>query len=193
MGLLLFVISLVVFWKIPTVWSPRYVKKGNKVVVNSAGAPQVNIGISTENRAAIAAELSKVLADSYTLYLMTHNFHWNVTGPLFNTLHVMFMTQYTEEWTALDDIAERIRALGHNAPGTYREYAELSSIKEPTNIPDALEMVRLLVKGNEAVATTARQAFASADECNDQPTADLKTRRLDIHEKNAWMLRSLLE
>ena len=108
MGLLLFVISLVVFWKIPTVWSPRYVKKGNKVVVNSAGAPQVNIGISTENRAAIAAELSKVLADSYTLYLMTHNFHWNVTGPLFNTLHVMFMTQYTEEWTALDDIAERI-------------------------------------------------------------------------------------
>ncbi|MBJ7264998.1 MAG: DNA starvation/stationary phase protection protein, partial [Burkholderiaceae bacterium] len=104
-------------------------------------APQVNIGISTENRAAIAAELSKVLADSYTLYLITHNFHWNVTGPLFNTLHLMFMTQYTEEWTALDDIAERIRALGHNAPGTYREYAELSSIKEPTDIPDALEMV----------------------------------------------------
>ena len=193
MGLLLFVISLVVFWKIPTVWSTRYVKKDNKVVVNSAGAPQVNIGISTENRAAIAAELSKVLADSYTLYLMTHNFHWNVTGPLFNTLHVMFMTQYTEEWTALDDIAERIRALGHNAHGTYREYAELSSIKEPTNIPDALEMVRLLVKGNEAVATTARKAFAAADEGNDQPTADLLTRRLDIHEKNAWMLRRLLE
>ena len=159
----------------------------------NVAAPSINIGINDKDRKKIADGLSKLLADTYTLYLKTHNFHWNVTGPLFNTLHVMFMTQYTEEWTALDDIAERIRALGHNAPGTYREYAELSSIKEPTNIPDALEMVRLLVKGNEAVATTARQAFAAADEGNDQPTADLLTRRLDIHEKNAWMLRSLLE
>ncbi|MFA4912696.1 MAG: DNA starvation/stationary phase protection protein [Comamonadaceae bacterium] len=160
---------------------------------NSSSAPQVNIGISTEDRAEIAAELSKVLADSYTLYLMTHNFHWNVTGPLFNTLHNMFMDQYTEEWTALDDIAERIRALGHNAPGTYREYSKLSSISEPESIPEALEMVRLLVKGNEAVAKTARSAFAKADGGNDAPTADLLTRRLDVHEKNAWMLRSLLE
>lgn len=153
----------------------------------------IDIGIDDTNRAAIAGELSKLLADSYTLYLMTHNFHWNVTGPLFNTLHQMFMAQYTEEWTALDDIAERIRALGHNAPGTYREYANLSSIAEPTDVPEALEMVRLLVKGNEAVAKTARAAFEKADAGNDQPTADLLTRRLDIHEKNAWMLRSLLE
>ncbi len=159
----------------------------------SSGAPRVNIGISDSNRAAIASELSKVLADSFTLYLMTHNFHWNVTGPLFNTLHLMFMGQYTEEWNALDDIAERIRALGHHAPGTYREYADLSSIKEPESTPAALEMVRLLVKGNEAVAQTARAAFVKADAGNDQPTADLLTQRLDIHEKNAWMLRSLLE
>lgn len=160
---------------------------------NQSSAPQVNIGISTEDRAAIAGELSKVLADSYTLYLMTHNFHWNVTGPLFNTLHNMFMDQYSEEWTALDDIAERIRALGHHAPGTYREYSQLSSISEPDSVPEALEMVRLLVKGNEAVAKTARTAFAKADGGSDAPTADLLTRRLDVHEKNAWMLRSLLE
>jgi len=164
-------------------------KKPNK----SGSAPHVNIGISDDNRAKIAGELSKVLADSYTLYLMTHNFHWNVTGPLFNTLHVMFMEQYTEEWTALDDIAERIRAVGHNAPGTYREYSKLSSISEPESVPEALEMVRLLVKGNEAVAQTARAAAIHADEANDLPTADLLTRRLDVHEKNAWMLRSLLE
>ena len=156
-------------------------------------APLINIGISDEDRAAIAGELSKMLADSYTLYLMTHNFHWNVTGPLFNTLHGMFMTQYTESWNALDDIAERIRALGHYAPGTYREYAKLSSIAEPGDVPDAMEMVRLLVKGNEAVAKTARAAFAVADAANDQPTADLLTQRLDVHEKNAWMLRSLLQ
>jgi starvation-inducible DNA-binding protein len=153
----------------------------------------INIGISDDDRAAIAGELSKMLADSYTLYLMTHNFHWNVTGPLFNTLHLMFMGQYTEEWTALDDVAERIRALGHNAPGTYREYASLSSIAEPESVPEALEMVRLLVKGNEAVAKTARAALEKAEAGRDAPTADLLTRRLDIHEKNAWMLRSLLE
>ena len=159
----------------------------------STAPVRINIGISDKDREAIAAELSKVLADSYTLYLMTHNFHWNVTGPLFNTLHLMFMTQYSEEWTALDNIAERIRALGVHAPGTYREFADLSSIDEPSGVPDALEMVRLLVKGNEAVSKTARAAFAIADDANDQPTADLLTQRMDIHEKNAWMLRSLLE
>ncbi|OZI34909.1 DNA starvation/stationary phase protection protein [Bordetella genomosp. 10] len=164
-----------------------------KVSKNNAGAPRINIGISDKDRAAIAAELSKLLADSYTLYLMTHNFHWNVTGPLFNTLHTMFMTQYTEEWNALDSIAERIRALGHHAPGTYREYGKLSSIAEPDSVPEAMEMVRLLVKGNESVAKTARAAFEKADGANDQPSADLLTQRLDVHEKNAWMLRSLLE
>jgi starvation-inducible DNA-binding protein len=167
--------------------------KKTKSVAAMGATGEVNIGISTDDRATIARALSKVLADSYTLYLMTHNFHWNVTGPLFNTLHAMFMAQYTEQWTALDGIAERIRALGHHAPGTYRDYSELSSIKEPTDIPQALEMVRLLVKGNEAVATTARQAYAAADKGSDQPSADLLTRRMDIHEKNAWMLRSLLE
>ena len=164
-----------------------------KTTKSDQAAPRINIGISDKDRAAIAGELSKMLADSYTLYLMTHNFHWNVTGPLFNTLHGMFMTQYTESWNALDDIAERIRALGHYAPGTYAEYAKLSSISEPSSVPDALEMVRLLVKGNEAVAKTARAAFAVADSANDQPTADLLTQRLDVHEKNAWMLRSLLQ
>jgi starvation-inducible DNA-binding protein len=164
-----------------------------KVSKNNPGALRINIGISDKDRAAIAGELSKLLADSYTLYLMTHNFHWNVTGPLFNTLHLMFMTQYTEEWNALDSVAERIRALGHNAPGTYREYAKLASIAEPTSVPEALEMVRMLVRGNESVTKTARAAFEKADSANDQPTADLLTQRMDIHEKNAWMLRSLLE
>jgi len=155
--------------------------------------PSINIGISEKDRAAIAKELSKLLADSYTLYLMTHNFHWNVTGPMFNTLHQMFMTQYTEEWNALDSIAERIRALGHYAPGTYAEYAKLTSIAEPTHVPDATEMIQMLVHANESVAKTARAAFEKADKANDQPTADLLTQRLDIHEKNAWMLRSLLQ
>jgi starvation-inducible DNA-binding protein len=153
----------------------------------------IDIGISSKNRAEVAGELSKMLADSYTLYLMTHNFHWNVTGPMFNTLHQMFMGQYTEEWTALDNIAERIRALGHFAPGTYSEYAKLSSIAEPKTVPEASEMVRLLVMGNEAVAKTARAAFQKASKADDQPSADLLTQRLDIHEKNAWMLRSLLQ
>jgi starvation-inducible DNA-binding protein len=164
-----------------------------KVNGKVTGAPRINIGISDKDRAAIAGELSKLLADSYTLYLMTHNFHWNVTGPLFNTLHQMFMAQYTEAWNALDSIAERIRALGHHAPGTYREYGSLTSIEEPSSVPPALDMVRMLVAGNEAVAKTARAAFGKADAANDQPTADLLTQRLDIHEKNAWMLRSLLE
>lgn len=152
----------------------------------------IDIGISDKNRAAVVAELSKTLADSYTLYMMTHNFHWNVTGPMFSTLHQLFMTQYTEAWQALDAIAERIRALGHYAPGTYAEYARMSSISEPTSVPSAEDMIRMLVRGNEAVAKTARVAFRCADEANDQPTADLLTQRLDIHEKNAWMLRSLL-
>ena len=156
-------------------------------------APPINIGISAKDRAAVAGELSKMLADSYTLYLMTHNFHWNVEGPMFNTLHNMFMMQYSEEWTALDQIAERIRALGHYAPGTYAEYAKLSSIREPKAIPEATDMIRLLVQGNEAVAKTARHALGQADQANDQPSADLLTQRLDVHEKNAWMLRSLLQ
>ncbi|MGB6102502.1 MAG: Dps family protein [Pusillimonas sp.] len=159
----------------------------------SAKALPIDIGISDKDRATVAAELSKLLADSYTLYLMTHNFHWNVTGPLFNTLHLMFMTQYTEEWQALDAIAERIRALGHFAPGTYAEYAKLSSITETTSVPNAETMIQLLVKGNESVAKTARAALKKADGVDDQPTVDLLTQRLDIHEKNAWMLRSLLQ
>jgi len=154
---------------------------------------RIDIGISEKDRANIAAALSHMLADSYTLYLMTHNFHWNVTGPQFNTLHQMFMTQYTEQWQALDDIAERIRALGHYAPGTYAQYAKLSSIAEPTTVPEATEMVKNLVKGNEAVAKTARKALEQAEKASDAPTADLLTQRLDVHEKNAWMLRSLLQ
>ncbi|WP_425502480.1 Dps family protein [Parapusillimonas granuli] len=171
--------------------------KTNKLDAKTAkmsdkGLP-IDIGISDKDRATVSQELSKMLADSYTLYLMTHNFHWNVTGPLFNTLHAMFMTQYTEQWQALDSIAERIRALGHYAPGTYAEYARLSSIAETSSVPSAEEMIHLLVKGNEAVAKTARAALRKADEVDDQPTVDLLTQRLDVHEKNAWMLRSLLQ
>lgn len=168
-------------------------KKTSTKTAAALAVPAINIGISTKDRAAVASELSKMLADSYTLYLMTHNFHWNVTGPMFNTLHTMFMGQYTEEWTALDQIAERIRALGHYAPGTYAEYAKLSSISEPKQVPTADAMIRLLVSGNESVAKTARAAFQHASAANDQPSADLLTQRLDIHEKNAWMLRSLLQ
>ena len=159
----------------------------------SADGVSLDIGISDQDRAAIAAELSKLLADSYTLYLTTHNFHWNVTGPMFNALHQLFMDQYTEEWQALDDIAERIRSLGHYAPGTYGEFVRLSSIAEPEGVPDATQMIQLLVKGNEAVAKTARAALTCADAADDAPTADLLTRRLDVHEKNAWMLRSMLQ
>jgi starvation-inducible DNA-binding protein len=153
----------------------------------------INIGISESDRKKIADGLSKFLADSYTLYLMTHNFHWNVTGPQFNTLHTMFMTQYTEQWTALDMIAERIRALGHPAPGTYKEFVKLSSIKEVEGKPKALEMVRHLVRAQEAPAKTARSLFPIIEKANDQPSADLLTQRIDIHEKTAWMLRSMLE
>ncbi len=153
----------------------------------------MDIGISKKDRKAIADGLSRLLADSYTLYLMTHNFHWNVTGPQFNSLHVMFMGQYTEQWNALDIIAERIRALGFPAPGTYKEFVKLASIKEVEGVPKADEMVRHLVHAQEAVARTARSLFPLVDKANDQPTADVLTQRLDVHEKTAWMLRSLLE
>lgn len=160
----------------------------------STGAPAINIGMSEKDRAAIAAGLSKLLADTYTLYLTTHNFHWNVTGPMFNTLHAMFMAQYTELWNAVDPIAERIRSLGHPAPGSYGQFGKLSSISDaPAKPPKALEMVRVLVDGHEAVARTARSVFPLAAKADDQPTADLLTQRLDVHEKTAWMLRSLLE
>ena len=153
----------------------------------------IDIGIPAAQRTRIAAGLSALLADSYTLYLMTHNFHWNVTGPMFNTLHQMFMQQYTEQWTALDQIAERIRALGHPAPGTYREFAQLASIREVSGVPKAMEMVKLLVAAQEGTARTARKLLPLVSKANDQPTADLLTQRLDVHEKTAWMLRSLLE
>lgn len=162
-------------------------------VRKSASVPKMNIGISDADRARIAKGLSRFLADSYTLYLQTHNFHWNVTGPMFNSLHNMFMLQYTEQWQALDLIAERIRALGHPAPGTYAEYAKLASIKEVTGVPKALEMVRVLVEAQEATARTARGLFPIVEKANDQPTADLLTQRIDVHEKTAWMLRSLLD
>ena len=160
----------------------------------SAGAPGINIGIGEKDRAAIAAGLSKLLADTYTLYLTTHNFHWNVTGPMFNTLHAMFMAQYTELWNSVDPIAERIRSLGHPAPGSYAQFGKLGSLKDaPADPPKALEMVRILVDGHEAVARTARAVFPLADPAGDEPTADLLTQRLTVHEQTAWMLRSLLE
>jgi starvation-inducible DNA-binding protein len=155
--------------------------------------PAIDIGIGADERKKIAQGLSALLADSYTLYLMTHNFHWNVTGPQFNSLHLMFMAQYTEQWNALDLIAERIRALGHPAPGTYREFVKLASIKEVEGVPKADDMIRHLVSAQEATARTARKLFAVVDAANDQPTADLLTQRLEVHEKTAWMLRSLLE
>ena len=154
--------------------------------------PAIDIGISAKDRARIAKGLSHLLADSYTLYLMTHNFHWNVTGPQFNSLHTMFMAQYTEQWNALDLIAERIRALGFPAPGTYKEYVKLASIREVEGVPSADAMVRHLVVAQETTARTARTLFAAVTAANDQPTADLLTQRLDVHEKTAWMLRSLL-
>lgn len=153
----------------------------------------INLGIPEASRKEIAEGLSRLLADTYSLYLKTHNFHWNVTGPMFQTLHLMFETQYTELALAVDLIAERIRALGFPAPGTYSDYAKLSSIEETPGVPKATEMIRLLVEGQEAVARTARSVFPVADQVNDEPTADLLTQRLQVHEKTAWMLRSLLE
>ena len=160
------------------------------------GAPLIDIGIKGKDREKIALGLSRVLADTYSLYLKTHNFHWNVTGPMFNSLHAMFMDQYTEQWNALDETAERIRALGYNAPGSYAEFIGLSSISEEpglTEAPDWRDMVRQLVDGNEAVCRTARKALSNADDAGDDPTVDLLTQRLHVHEKNAWMLRSLLQ
>jgi starvation-inducible DNA-binding protein len=153
---------------------------------------ELDIGISTENRQRIAEGLSRLLADSYTLYLKTHNYHWNVEGPLFNTLHLMFEGHYTELATAVDEIAERIRALGVKAPGSYAAFADLASIREATGEESAEEMIRELVRGQEAVVRTAREAFKAADAANDEPSADLLTQRMQIHEKNAWMLRSML-
>ena len=164
--------------------------KGKKII----DVTKIDIGISEKDRTAIAKGLSKLLADSFTLYLMTHNFHWNVTGPMFNSLHAMFMQQYTELWNAVDPVAERIRALGHVAPGSYAEYGRLSSLPDAAaRPPKAMEMVRILAEGHEAVARTARSIFPLADQASDQPTADLLTQRLTVHEQTAWMLRSLLE
>lgn len=156
-------------------------------------AVKIDIGISESDRAAIAEGLSHLLADTYTLYLKTHNFHWNVTGPMFNTLHQMFEEQYTELAGAVDLIAERIRALGFPAPGSYSQYTKLSSVKEETGVPAAEDMIRQLVNDQETVVRTARKIFPKVDEVHDEPTADLLTQRMQVHEKNAWMLRSLLD
>lgn len=152
----------------------------------------INIGIDEKDRKEIAAGLSRLLADTYTLYLQTHNFHWNVTGPLFSSLHLMFEEQYTELALAVDVIAERIRALGMPAPGTYGEFVELSSIREVRGTPKAEAMIEILVEGQEAVIRTARSLFPTLDRVHDEPTADLLTQRMQVHEKTAWMLRSLL-
>lgn len=167
--------------------------KTTKNVTTRSPSVAINIGINDADRAAIAQGLSRLLADTTTLYLTTHNFHWNVTGPMFNTLHTMFEGQYTELWNAIDPIAERIRSLGHFAPGSYAEFAALTTLDDaPQQPPAALEMVRILVKGHEAVARTARELFPLADKASDEPTADLLTQRLAVHEQTAWMLRSLL-
>ena len=159
-----------------------------------SSASRIDIGISEDDRATIVEGLSRLLADTYTLYLTTHNFHWNVTGPMFSTLHEMFMLQYTELWNAVDLIAERIRSLGYMAPGSYAQFNDLTSIKDaPAQPPKALDMIAILVSGHEAVARTARSVFPAAEQASDEPTADLLTQRLTIHEKSAWMLRSLLE
>ncbi|WP_119678669.1 Dps family protein [Indioceanicola profundi] len=158
-----------------------------------AKSVMIDIGIDEKDRAAIADGLSRLLADTFGLYQKTHSFHWNVTGPMFNTLHAMFMEQYTELWNALDEIAERIRALGFPAPGSSGQYAKLTTIKEEQGVPPAMDMIRQLVEGHEAVARTARKVFAAAEKGGDEPTADLLTQRLQIHEKTAWMLRSMLE
>jgi starvation-inducible DNA-binding protein len=153
----------------------------------------IDIGISEKDRAKIANGLSKLLADTYSLYLKTHNFHWNVTGPMFQTLHLMFETQYNELALAVDLVAERIRSLGFPAPGTYSEFARLSSIRETLGTPKAEEMIQLLVEGQESIVRTARSVFPVAEEASDEATADLLTQRIQLHEKTAWMLRSLLE
>jgi starvation-inducible DNA-binding protein len=169
-------------------------KKSAKVGKDVPLARGSHIDIGEADRAVIAGGLSHLLADTHTLYLTTHNFHWNVTGPMFNTLHLMFMAQYTELWNAVDPVAERIRSLGHAAPGSYAQFSALGSIPDvPAAPPKALEMVRILVEGHEAVARTARRMFPLADKAGDEPAADLLTQRLTVHEQTAWMLRSLLE
>lgn len=161
---------------------------------NKKTAPTtMDIGISEKDRAKIVEGLNRLLADTYTLYLKTHNFHWNVTGPMFQTLHLMFMDLYNEQWMAVDLIAERIRALGFHAPGSYQEFAALTSIPDSEGHPKAKEMLRQMIEGQETVVRTAREIFPVADKVSDQPTLDLLTQRMQIHEKNAWMLRSLLE
>ncbi len=155
--------------------------------------PAIEIGIKDKDRKAIADGLSKMLADSFCLYLKTHNYHWNVRGPMFQTLHNMFMDQYTELWNALDEIAERIRSLGYPAPGTMAEYLKISDVKETAGVPTAEEMIVDVIVASQIVTKTARKVLAQADKADDQPTADLMTQRLQIHEKNAWMLRSLLD
>lgn len=152
----------------------------------------IDIGIAEADRTAVAAGLSRLLADTYTLYLKTHGYHWNVTGPHFNALHAMFEVEYRELWTATDEIAERIRALGVNAPGSGRAFADLASVSEADGAPDAMTMVGDLAKGHERVAKTAREAFEAADRAGDQPTMDLLTQRMQASEKTAWMLRSVL-
>lgn len=154
---------------------------------------KLNIGIQEADRGKIVNGLSRLLADTYTLYLKTHNFHWNVTGPQFRTLHLMFEEEYNELWQAVDLIAERIRALGHFAPGTYREFGKLTSIREPEGVPSATDMIRQLVEGHETVIRTARELFPAVDEARDEASTDLLTQRMQTHEKMAWMLRSLLE
>ncbi len=154
---------------------------------------EIDTGIPAIQRAAIAQGLSRLLADTYVVYLKTHNFHWNVEGAMFQTLHQMFMEQYTETWNAIDLIAERIRSLGEYAPGTYKQYLKLASIQETDGVPEAEQMVKLLIDGQEAVVRTARQLLPLADEAHDEPTLDLLTQRMQVHEKNAWMLRSLLK
>jgi starvation-inducible DNA-binding protein len=172
-------------------------QKARPATARAAGAaPAIDIGLSAAQRAKIADGLSHFLADAYTLYLKTHNFHWNVTGPMFNTLHLMFETQYNEQWLALDLVAERIRALGYNAPGSYAEFVRLSSIPEEPGLADTAdwrEMVRQLTVGNEAVCRTARKVLQEADKAGDDPSVDLLTQRVQTHEKYAWMLRSLLQ
>lgn len=168
--------------------------KSKSIAPGAASRAGIHIGIGDKDRRAIADGLSRLLADTYTLYLTTHNFHWNVTGPMFSSLHAMFMVQYTELWNAVDPIAERIRSLGHAAPGSYAQFGTLTSLKDaPATPPAALDMVRVLVEGHEAVARTARSMFPLADKAGDEPTADLLTQRLTVHEQAAWMLRALLE
>ncbi len=157
-----------------------------------SAAPPIDTGIAPEVRAEIADGLARLLADTYTLYLKTHNYHWNVVGPMFNTLHLMFEEEYNELALAVDEIAERIRALGSRAPGSYSAYAALTEVPEDDDEPDAMEMVRRLVQAHETCVRTARSVFPTASEADDEPTADLLTQRMQVHEKTAWMLRSLL-